>query len=719
MLKGKHSLTVNNGKQKKANEYISQGASVFSNGDVEGAIKLFRKALLYNPGSTAANFNLGLCYQRVGLEEKAIKHFSKVLVVEPHDFEALNNLGNLYLNKGKVKEAEAAFLKVVTINPKLAEGYYNLGVVYQRLGDNQKALKYYQKSSQLNPNNEKLYNNLAVCYKRLGKTEKAIEIFKKALKVNPDLVIALTNLAALLMFQKPREAQEYLKRAVTIDPDNIEVQYNLGVAYQTVGMHLEAARAYNKVIDLNPGFVQAYGQLFHKLKLMADWKGMQKLLPLMVKLSNKALKKGELPPETPYISVSTFQNLSRNLKVAKAWSTFDENNVALFALGKSKRPLRKKGKMISIGYLSNDFRDHATSHLILGLLRLHDQDKFKIYTYSYGSSESNKYTTLTKKYVYKFRDIVSVSDIVAAEQIRKDGIDILVDLKGHTSGCRLGILALRPAPIQVTWLGFPGTTGSSFIDYMITDKVVTPKSEAKYYSEKLVYLPNSYQPNDNLQTVSNKVITRSDMRLPKKAFVFSSFNQSFKIEVDAFDLWMRLLKKVPGSVLWLWENNPQSKQNLIIEAKKRGIQSSRLVFSESVAKDIHLKRLGLADLALDTFTYNGHTTTSDCLWAGVPVVTLKGKHFASRVSASLLTAIGLPELITRSSKEYYALAYKLATNPKTLAEIRLKLENNRLAKPLFNTPEFTLNLEEAYRRMWTLYKKGKKPTTIDIATKVK
>jgi protein O-GlcNAc transferase len=278
----------------------------------------------------------------------------------------------------------------------------------------------------------------------------------------------------------------------------------------------------------------------------------------------------------------------------------------------------------------------------------------------------------------------------------------------------LAICALRPAPIQVSYLGFPGTTGADFIDYIITDKIMTPEEHSLYYSEKFVYLPHCYQVNDHTQPISNKGWKKEDLELPESSFVFCSFNHPYKIDPVMFDTWMKILRQVPESVLWLLLGNKTAEENLRREAETRGVKSERLVFAERLPKDEHLGRLRFADLALDTWIVNGHTTTSDSLWAGVPVITLQGSHFASRVSSSVLSAIGLPELITHSLEEYEALAVQLAHNPAELQELRQRLARNRLVAPLFDTPRFVRNLESAYKEMWNIFLAGEAPRQIEV-----
>ena len=369
---------------------------------------------------------------------------------------------------------------------------------------------------------------------------------------------------------------------------------------------------------------------------------------------------------------------------------------------------------ITIGYLSSDFHNHATAHLMLSLFGLHDRKDFSVFTFSYRQNDGSAYREKIKNDSDKFFDLQAAGHFEAAGKIFESGVDILVDLKGHTRNNRLEICALRPAPVQVTYLGFPGTTGADFLDYIITDRIITPEDQSPYYSEQLVYLPHCYQVNDHKQKFSDAPVSRSDFDLPEKGFVFSSFNNNLKIEPVMFGAWMNLLKKAPDSVLWLFRSNDLAERNLKSEAQARGVGGDRLIFAEWIPKDQHLARCRLADLALDTRIYGGHTTTSDLLWAGVPVVTMLGTHFASRVSASLLAAIGLPELITHNLEEYEGLALRLSQNPGELAALRTKLAQNRKTEPLFDTPRFVRNLESAYHQIWDRFLTGEMPRMIEV-----
>jgi len=595
------------------------------------------------------------------------------------------------------------------MNIPKANAYINKGAAFFSDGDIGSAVKNFLGALKYDSNSVEANFNLGFCYQIQKDYQQAILYFRRTLKLKPDdieapnnLARSLANFGAIMLYKDPAKALECLMEASKFIPDNPNILYNIGNAYQAMGKTEESMETIKKVIEVDPEFEHAYGQYYLRLRTFAYWDEAKKIFKKMKKLTDASLKLNKLTSETPFISVCNFEDPKRNFEIAKIWSKQDKDFVSEIKFS-PKYPEKRTGELIRIGYLSYDFHDHATLHLLIGVLRLHNKKRFKIYAYSYGFPSKSNYRRDAQKYVDVFRDIRLTSDLEAARIINKDKIDILVDLKGHTSGCRLGIMALKAAPVSVTWLGFPGTTGADYIDYILTDRIVTPPSEAKYYSEKIIYLPHTYQPTDNKQIISDRKSTRRNLGLPgdPDTIVFSSFNQTHKIEPKAFDSWMNILKRVPNGILWLFVDNKIAVNNLKNEAKKRGVNTGRLFFAGPLPKDEHLKRLSLSDLALDTFTYNGHTTTSDCLWAGVPVVTLKGHHFASRVSASLLTAIGMPELITNSVTEYERLAIELATNPKKLNAIRYKLSSKRLTEPLFNTEMFTRDLENIYEKVYT------------------
>jgi protein O-GlcNAc transferase len=430
------------------------------------------------------------------------------------------------------------------------------------------------------------------------------------------------------------------------------------------------------------------------------------------RFTQKALEEGALPAETPFQNISRHAEPALNLKVAASWSRAmaDPWQAPRYQFSVAK----EKTDVIRIGYLSNTFRNHPGAQLIAGVFRLHDRARFSIYSFSYGANDGSVYRKRIEKESDHFVDISRLSDGEAAALIHQHRIDILVDLRGLTQGSRLGISALRPAPIHVVYLGYPGTTGADFIDYIIADKTVVPTSQIPCFSESVVYLPHCYQATDNTQKIANRKMSRTDVEIPEDAFLFCSFATHYKFEPMMFDCWMRVLQQVPQGVLCLLKSDKFTQQNLIKECVRRNIKSERLFFLEKLPKDEHLKRLQMMDLSLDTRIYNGHTTTSDSLWAGIPVLTLKGTHFASRVSASILQTIDLPELIVDKIEKYEALAIKIASNPEFLKALKQKIHRNRLTEPLFDTPRFVRNLEQAYLEMIQLFRSGKPRRQIDV-----
>jgi predicted O-linked N-acetylglucosamine transferase (SPINDLY family) len=374
----------------------------------------------------------------------------------------------------------------------------------------------------------------------------------------------------------------------------------------------------------------------------------------------------------------------------------------------------KRRDKIKIGYYSEDFREHPVANLIIELFELHNKDQFELFGFYFGPPDSSKMHKRVLSAFNQFIDVRLKSDKDVALMSREIGIDIAVDLGGFTGLHRPGIFSYRAAPIQVNYLGYPGTMGAKYIDYIIADLTLIPIESEQYYSEKIVYLPNTYQPNDRNRLVAEKVFTKDELDLPKDSFVFCCFNSSFKITPDTFDGWMRILKAVKNSVLWLLEDSPITKLNLRKEAQVRGIDSSRLIFAKRMFPSEHLARHQAADLFLDTLPYNAHTTASDALWVGLPILTCMGKSFASRVAASLLNAIELPELITTTQEQYEAKAIELATNPEKLKAVKYKLERNRFTTALFDTPRFTKHIEAAYKQMHELYQTDLPPNNIYI-----
>ena len=380
-------------------------------------------------------------------------------------------------------------------------------------------------------------------------------------------------------------------------------------------------------------------------------------------------------------------------------------------------PVRRgeRPERLKIGYFSADFHDFAGMYLMAGLLESHDRDRFEVYAFSYGPDKDDAMRRRIVAAVDHFIDIREMSTQEAVDLSREHGIDIALHRNGHTQGSRTELFQHRLAPVQISYLGYPETLGADFIDYLVADPVVIPEEERQYYNEKIIYLPDTYQPNDNTRQIAETNTTRADFGLPEEGFVLCCFNQNYKISPQEFDIWMRVLGQVEGTVLWLLKSNRWAEENLKKEAEHRGIDPSRVIFAEKIPNAEHLARHKHADLFVDTFNYNAHTTASDALWSGLPIVTKQGRQFAARVAASLLRAVGLPELITESEEEYERLILELAHDRQRLGAIKETLKVNRHTEPLFDTQRYTHQLEEGLGQAYQQYFEGGNATDVIVA----
>jgi protein O-GlcNAc transferase len=684
-------------------------------GKTDTAVHLINKAIVNDPKNPAYHNNLGIVFQVQGKIDEAISCYQKALELKPDFAEAYNNMGNVLKDQGKIDEAISCYQKALELGPDDAEVYYNMGIVFQVQSKIDEAISCYQKALELRPDFAEAYNNMGNVLKDHGKIDEAISCYQKALELRPGDVEAYNHMGNVFQDQsKFDQAISCYKKALQLKPDYAEASYNMGVVFQRQHKLNESISCYRKAIQLKPDYAKAYANLVRQIEMTCAWQKLQGLTEKIDDMTKKALDNRTKPAEHPFINVTRYADLSRNFAIAKSWSSDITRRVSSLKIHFSFDDKRSCKTRIAVGYLSNDFQNHATAHLMLSLFGLHNRDEFDIFCYSYGQDDESYYRKRIRRDCDKFVDLRDLRDADAARCIYEDQVDILIDLKAYAGDNRLAICALRPAPIQVSYLGFPGTTGAEFFDYIITDKIVTPKDHACYFSENFVYLPHCYQVNDYGQSISNKDWKKVRFGLPEAGFVFCSFNQAYKIDRVIFEAWMQILRQVPESILWLQPGNETAERNLRREAEERGVGPERLIFGEWLPKDEHLARIGLADLALDTRICNGHTTTSDALWAGVPVITLQGGHFASRVSSSILTAVGLPELITHTLEEYESLAVRLSRNRDELHSIRQRLAKNRLTEPLFDTPRFAKNLEKAYKKMWEIFLAGEKPRKIEV-----
>ena len=623
---------------------------------------------------------------------------------------AYKQLGDASRATGDLQAAVASYRRAVELAPEHVPALYNLAVALRDLNQLGEAEKHFRRLHDIDPQDGDALFHLGTLLREQSRYVEAVPFLRLALRLRPDNALLWWNLGvALANCREFGEARNCLEKAVQIEPEFHDARFHLGHVYSLLGMRDLAVACYRRVHGADPDNRDYLDALTFEAQKLCDWPGLDALW----ELRRRADARQASHPVSPFAMLSSPASRAELLDCAKTYAQAKERAVDCdrerLDLGAA---LATDGR-IRIGYLSADFHEHATAYLMAELLELHDRGDFEVTGYSYGPDDGSAMRERLRKGFDRFVDLTALSHADAAAAIHADRIGILVDLKGYTFEARSEILALRPAPLQVSYLGYPGTMGAKFIDYLVVDRFVVPRSHAADYSEKLVVLPGSYQVNDRKRRLGD-LPGREELALPLQGFVFCCFNQPYKILPDVFAVWMRLLRTVPQSVLWLLEWNRWSAQNLRQEARKAGVAPERLVFAPRLPVEDHLGRIQAADLFLDTFPYGAHTTASDALWAGVPVLTCAGETFASRVAGSLLTALDVPELIVHSMIEYEMLAARLALNSGELKSLRDKVSRNRLTTALFDTPTYVRHLEAAYREMWANRRAGNPPRTIEV-----
>ena len=664
----------------------------------------YRKALELHSDLVEAHYNLGITLSMQGKIDGAEMHYRQALQLNPNLSGVHYNLANGLRVQNNLKEAEIHYRKALELNPNFAEAYTNLGVVLMDQGDMESALLCYKQSIEINPNSAESYCNLGIVQSYQGNIDQSEKSYLKAINLNPNFSQAYCNLGNLLKHQgKLTEAEENYRHSIEIKPDYGQPYNNLGLLFGEQKRYIEAEDAYKKALFCDPSNPKFLSTWIFSSRRLCDWKD--------IKEKNKELllHYNELHTEAaqPIALLATAEFKPLDVACAGKLYAINQYKTKLTVNPLSKNIIHNH-KKLRIGYLSADFHSHATVYLVAGILENRDKELFDVYLYSYGVHVKDDGRSRVEQACEVFLNVRELTDEAVAQQILSDEIDILVDLKGYTQGERLGITALRPAPVIVSWLGYPGTLGHERLaDYIIGDSTVTPVDHAEYYSEKLALMPHCYQPNDNKRTTGERP-TRTEVGLPEKAFVFCTFNQAYKITPDMFDIWCCLLGAVSNSILWVLAPHEVAQENLSHEMELRGIAPTRLIFAPHASQTAHLGRLQLADLAVDTFPYTSHTTASDALWAGVPLVTKMGETFASRVAASILNTMDLSELVTTNDEDYFNVALSLAQNPEKLAAIKQKIAEQKQISPLFNTQKFARDLERLYQTIWEQELRGER-----------
>lgn len=593
---------------------------------------------------------------------------------------------------GRFEQARLAFERALELEPRNVSALVNLGAVHQAMGQFEQALSRYAEALRLEPGLPEAWNNRGLVLLELRRHEEALRCCDLAISLRPDYPEAHNNRGVALQgLGRWNDALASHDAALHWKPKYAKAHHNRGLVLLELGRPAQALPSLERALALHPNAETLHGLVMNTRMKLARWDHhADRVADLQARLM-----RGELASQ-PFAVLSLVDSAQLHRQAAGLWAARHHPKIDP---AKLPRRARLPGDRIRIGYFSADFHCHATSHLMAGLFEAHDRNEFEIVAFSFGPDDGHPLTHRVRSAFDRFIDVRSLSDVQVALLAREQGIDIAVDLKGYTRDSRPGIFAARAAPIQVGYLGYPGTLGAPLLDYLLADATVIPDGSRSAYTERVIWLPGSYQCNDALRQVADETPSREALGLPLGGAVLACFNHTYKINPEVFDAWTRILRACPGSALWLLEDNAEASQNLRHEAERRGVDPARLVFAPRLAAPEHLARHRQADLFLDTWPYNAHTTASDALWMGVPLVTKIGDSFPSRVAASLLSAAGAAELVTPSIPEYEALAIALAQDPERRRRLGERLLASRGTVPLFQTRQSARHLESAFRQM--------------------
>ncbi|XP_052482187.1 probable UDP-N-acetylglucosamine--peptide N-acetylglucosaminyltransferase SEC isoform X2 [Gossypium raimondii] len=702
--------------------YLNLGNIYKALGMPQEAIVCYQRAVQTRPNNAIALGNLASTYYERGQLDLAILHYKQAIACDQRFLEAYNNLGNALKDVGRVDEAIQCYNQCLTLQPNHPQALTNLGNIYMEWNMVAAAASYYKATLSVTTGLSAPFNNLAVIYKQQGNYVEAISCYNEVLRIDPLAADGLVNRGNTYKeIGRVTEAiQDYI-RAINIRPNMAEAHANLASAYKDSG-HVEAAiKSYKQALHLRPDFPEATCNLLHTLQCVCSWEDRDQMFTEVEGIIRRQINMSVLPSVQPFHAIAYPIDPMLALDISRKYAAHCSMVASRFALPPFNHPApnRIKGnggnERLKVGYVSSDFGNHPLSHLMGSVFGMHNRENVEVFCYALSQNDGTEWRQRIQSEAEHFIDVSAMSSDVIAKMINEDGIQILINLNGYTKGARNEIFAMQPAPIQVSYMGFPGTTGADYIDYLVTDEFVSPLCYSHIYSEKLVHLPHCYFVNDYKQknrdvldpTCQHK---RSDYGLPEDKFIFACFNQLYKMDPEIFNTWCNILKRVPNSALWLLKFPAAGEMRLRAYAAAQGVQPEQIIFTDVAMKHEHIRRSALADLCLDTPLCNAHTTGTDVLWAGLPMVTLPLEKMATRVAGSLCLATGLGEdMIVNSMKEYEEQAVTLALNRPKLQALTKKLKEARLTCPLFDTARWVRNLERAYLKMWNLYCSGQQP----------
>ncbi|KAG5191098.1 putative UDP-N-acetylglucosamine-peptide N-acetylglucosaminyltransferase [Tribonema minus] len=737
-------------------------------GQLATAVAYYKEAIRLAPEFADAHSNLGNVLKEQGRLDDAMACYRAAIALRPDFAIAHGNLASCYFDMGELAQATAAFKHAIQLEPNFPDAYNNLGNALREQGELEPAVACYRTALQLKPDHPHAYNNLGNAMKDKGLVREAIHCYVTAIRLMPRFAAAHSNLGSVLKEQgKLEQALAHYGEAIDIDPLFADAYSNMGNAYKDLGRLSDAVRCYCAAIKIRPGFADAYSNLasaykdgghvaeaigcyrkalalkpdfpdafanlVHSLNFICDWSTRDADFAQLTAIIRRQVAApaadaadtavaAALPSVQPFHALVYPLGLADMLEISRRYAQRARLNVRLLDLPPFRHRARAAagaaggggngGGRLRVGYVSSDLGNHPLSHLMQSVFGMHDKSRFQVTCYALSANDNSVWRQKIEAEVEQMRDISALQPGDAARLIHADGIDVLINLNGYTKGARNEIFALQPAPVQVAYMGFCGTMGADFIQYMVADREVIPPEARTHYTEALLYMPHSYFVNDHRQSArfaleagagGAPALTRAQYGVPDDKFVFCNFNQIYKIDPDTFDIWMRVLRRVPNSILWLLRFPPAGEANIRAEAHKRGVTDAQLHFTNVAPKEEHIRRGALADLCLDTLSCNAHTTGCDILWSGTPMLTARGIKMASRVGASLLKAAGLPELVAGSVEEYEEAAVALATEPERLFALRQRLAAARRGAPLFDTQRWVRSFEAGLERVYAAH----------------
>jgi protein O-GlcNAc transferase len=672
------------------------------------ALECCDRALALRPQYPEADCNRGNALCALDRSAEGLASYCHAISLAPDFYDAYAGCTNALLTLKRYDEALVSCDQALRVAPRSAPAWCLRGTVLLKLKRAEEALQAFDGAIALSPESAEAVNNRGTALRDLRRPAEALAAYEQALRLRPEFAEVWCNVANIgLDAGRYIEALKHCEQALRIRPEFLEALNIQGTTLRLLKRYEEAASTYEKILAMAPGYGQALSYLLSARAHLCNWSEREAQSASII----ERVSAGE-SASAPHAFLWICDSAAAQLKCARLYSA-EQFPVAAPLWGGE----RYGHARLRIAYLSADFSDHPVAHLIAGVLERHDRGRFETFGVSlYRDPTAGAMQARMQQAFEHFYDASEAGDRDVARHLRECEIDIAVDLTGHTRGGRLGILACRPAPVQINYLGFTGTSGAAYMDYLIADRIAIPDDQAQYFSERVVRMPHSFLPNDDRQLIAEETPLRRDLGLPDSEFVFCAFNNGYKLNPRMFDIWMRLLRETPGSVLWLRAGEAAVRANLEREAKIRGVAADRLVFAARVqAMDAHLARYRQADLFLDTLPYGAHATARDALWAGLPVLTCTGNAFATRVAASLLVALNLPELVTTNLEQYAAQALMLAHSPSVLAEVRAKLSDQRVRRPVFDTERYRRQLESAYFTMHERQQRGASPQSLDVA----